>query len=90
VSFHIDPERGTIDIRGSTMGSTKKYRNVAPGSDRVAVMVDDVISLERHHVRGSRDSRPRWTYDRKTLANDLSAHLVYGLATAAAQQALTR
>ena len=27
---------------------------------------------------------PIWKYDLKTLANDLSAHLVYGLATAAA------
>ena len=27
---------------------------------------------------------PIWKYDVKTLANDLSAHLVYGLATAAA------
>jgi len=28
--------------------------------------------------------QPIWDYDAKTLANDLSAHLVYGLATAAA------
>jgi hypothetical protein len=27
--------------------------------------------------------RPIWEYDRRTLANDLSAHLVYGLTTAA-------
>jgi hypothetical protein len=27
--------------------------------------------------------RPIWEYDRRTLANDLGAHLVYGLATAA-------
>jgi len=27
--------------------------------------------------------RPIWEYDRKTLADDLSAHLVYGLTTAA-------
>ncbi len=33
---------------------------------------------------------PIWKYDRKTLANDLSAHLVYGLGTAAALQMLTR
>ncbi|MBV8998035.1 MAG: hypothetical protein JO304_03180, partial [Solirubrobacterales bacterium] len=26
--------------------------------------------------------QPIWDYDAKTLANDLSAHLVYGLATA--------
>jgi len=34
--------------------------------------------------------KPIWTYDRKTLANDLSAHLVYGLATATALQVLSR
>jgi len=34
--------------------------------------------------------QPIWTYDRKTLADDLSAHLVYGLATAATLQALNR
>ena len=28
--------------------------------------------------------QPIWEYDRRTLANDLSAHLVYGLTTAAA------
>ena len=33
---------------------------------------------------------PIWKYDAKTLANDLSAHLVYGLGTAAAMQALSR
>lgn len=33
---------------------------------------------------------PIWKYDRKTLANDLSAHLVYGLGTAATMQALSR
>jgi hypothetical protein len=33
---------------------------------------------------------PIWKYDVKTLANDLSAHLVYGLATAAGMQALSR
>lgn len=33
---------------------------------------------------------PIWEYDAATLANDLSAHLVYGVATAAALQALSR
>jgi hypothetical protein len=33
--------------------------------------------------------QPIWEYDRKTLANDLSAHLVYGLATAAAFELLS-
>jgi hypothetical protein len=33
--------------------------------------------------------RPIWEYDRRTLANDLSAHLVYGLATAAAFRMLS-
>ena len=33
---------------------------------------------------------PIWKYDLKTLANDLSAHLVFGLTTAAALHALSR
>jgi hypothetical protein len=32
--------------------------------------------------------QPIWKYDLKTLANDLSAHLVYGLATATALRVL--
>jgi hypothetical protein len=31
-----------------------------------------------------------WTYDVKKLANDLSAHLVYGLATASGLRLLSR
>ena len=34
--------------------------------------------------------KPIWDYDIKTLANDLSAHLVYGLATATALRLLHR
>jgi hypothetical protein len=34
--------------------------------------------------------KPIWQYDAATLANDLSAHLVYGVATATALQALSR
>jgi hypothetical protein len=34
--------------------------------------------------------RPIWDYDAKTLANDLSAHLVYGLGTATALRLLSR
>jgi hypothetical protein len=34
--------------------------------------------------------KPIWDYDVKTLANDLSAHLVYGLATATALRVLSR
>jgi len=33
---------------------------------------------------------PIWKYDVKTLANDLSAHLVYGLATASGLRVLSR
>jgi hypothetical protein len=33
-------------------------------------------------------SEPIWRYDRETLANDLSAHLVYGLGTATALRLL--
>ena len=32
--------------------------------------------------------RPIWKYDRKTLAKDLSAHLLYGIGTAAALRLL--
>lgn len=34
--------------------------------------------------------QPMWEYDAKTLARDLGAHLVYGLATAAAFRLLAR
>jgi hypothetical protein len=34
--------------------------------------------------------KPIWEYDAKTLVNDLSAHLVYGLATATALRLLSR
>ena len=34
--------------------------------------------------------KPIWDYDVKTLADDLSGHLVYGLATAAALRLLSR
>lgn len=34
--------------------------------------------------------QPIWRYDRKTLADDLSAHLVYGLGTATTLQLLSR
>jgi len=34
--------------------------------------------------------QPIWEYDRRTLANDLSAHLVYGLTTAAVFAVLSR
>jgi hypothetical protein len=34
--------------------------------------------------------KPIWDYDAKTLANDLSAHLVYGFATAIARRLLSR
>jgi len=34
--------------------------------------------------------KPIWKYDAKTLANDLSAHLVYGVATAIALRLLSR
>jgi hypothetical protein len=33
--------------------------------------------------------RPIWEYDRRTLANDLAAHLVYGLTTAVVFRALS-
>lgn len=52
VSFHVDPDRGTVEIGGNVMASTKKYRNVLQGSDRVALVVDDIVDLDHHQVRG--------------------------------------
>jgi len=52
VSFHLDAELGVIDIGGHSMGVSKKFRNVERGSNRVAFVVDELISVERQQVRG--------------------------------------
>jgi pyridoxamine 5'-phosphate oxidase family protein len=50
VAFRVRSD-ATIDIGGFRMASTKKFRNVAAGSDRVAFVVDDVVSVDPWQVR---------------------------------------
>ncbi|MEV8630371.1 PPOX class F420-dependent oxidoreductase [Streptosporangium sp. NPDC051023] len=50
-SFSVDPETGTIDIRGLAMGTTRKFRNVRENG-RVAFVVDDIASHKPWKVRG--------------------------------------
>jgi pyridoxamine 5'-phosphate oxidase family protein len=51
VGFWINPDTGTIDIGGRAMGATRKFRNVEAGS-RVALVIDEVISMQPWRVRG--------------------------------------
>jgi pyridoxamine 5'-phosphate oxidase family protein len=51
VAFFVDADRGTIDIGGYRMGTTRKFRNVQD-HPRVSFVVDDLKSLQPWHVRG--------------------------------------
>lgn len=51
VGFRVSAEAGTIDIHGSSMGKTRKFRNAA-ANPKVALVVDDIASLDPWHVRG--------------------------------------
>ena len=51
VGFRYNPELGTVDIGGLNMGATRKYRNVW-GNPAVALVVDDLASVDRWIVRG--------------------------------------
>ena len=50
VGFFLGAD-GTVDIGGYTMGSTKKWRNVAV-NPHVSLVVDDIASLRPWRVRG--------------------------------------
>jgi pyridoxamine 5'-phosphate oxidase family protein len=52
VFFQVDAELGVIDIGGHNMGASKKFRNIERGSAHVALVVDEVISIEQQRVRG--------------------------------------
>lgn len=41
----------SVDIGGYRMGATKKFRNVEAGGDKVAFVVDDVVSVDPWQVR---------------------------------------
>jgi pyridoxamine 5'-phosphate oxidase family protein len=50
VGYRYNAELGTIDIGGYRMGTTRKWRNLA-GNDRIAFVVDDVVSRDPWVVR---------------------------------------
>lgn len=49
-SFSVDPDTGTIDIKGFKMAASRKFRNVADNG-RVAFVVDDLASVDPWRVR---------------------------------------
>jgi pyridoxamine 5'-phosphate oxidase family protein len=50
VGYRYNAELGTIDIGGYRMATTRKWRNLA-GNDRIAFVVDDVVSRDPWVVR---------------------------------------
>ena len=51
VSFRYNPDTDTIDIGGHNFAQRKKWRDVAH-NPRVAVVVDDIVSVSPWSVRG--------------------------------------
>jgi pyridoxamine 5'-phosphate oxidase family protein len=49
VSFHVNTD-GSVDLPGYRMGATRKFANVR-SNDRVAFVVDDILSLDPWQVR---------------------------------------
>ncbi|MDI2130716.1 PPOX class F420-dependent oxidoreductase [Yinghuangia seranimata] len=50
VGYHVNAD-GTIDIRGYSMATSRKFRNVA-ANPNVALVIDDIASLDPWTVRG--------------------------------------
>lgn len=50
VGFRYNAELGTIDIAGTRMGATRKFRNLKT-NNRVAFVVDDIASWDPWRVR---------------------------------------
>ncbi len=50
VGFSVDPDAGTIDIGGRSMGATAKFRNVT-ANGQAAFVVDDIASTDPWVVR---------------------------------------
>lgn len=50
VGFHYNADTMTIDIGGYNMATSRKFRNVADNG-RVALVVDDVVSIQPWRVR---------------------------------------
>lgn len=51
VGFQYNAATGTIDIGGRSLGATRKFRNIG-ANDSVALVVDDIVSIETWTVRG--------------------------------------
>jgi pyridoxamine 5'-phosphate oxidase family protein len=54
VSFEFDGEYFWVGGSGAAVLSTRKFRNVAAGNDKVAMVVDDLVSLDPFIARGIR------------------------------------
>jgi len=50
VAFRYNPDVGTIDIGGRTMGASRKFANLATNPN-VAFVVDDIVSFQPWKVR---------------------------------------
>lgn len=51
VGHRFNAQTGTIDIYGHNLGASRKFQNLA-ANDRVALIIDDVKSLQPWQVRG--------------------------------------
>jgi pyridoxamine 5'-phosphate oxidase family protein len=51
VGFRYDPEHDAIEVRGRSMATTKKYRDVQRAG-RAAIVVDDLASTDPWRPRG--------------------------------------
>jgi pyridoxamine 5'-phosphate oxidase family protein len=54
VAFEFDESAFWVGGSGSSVLRTRKFRNVSGGSDRVALVVDDLVSLDPFVARGIR------------------------------------
>ncbi|MFI0719433.1 PPOX class F420-dependent oxidoreductase [Streptomyces sp. NPDC021224] len=70
VGYFLRPD-GTIDIGGYSMGTTKKWRNVAANA-HVSLVVDDIASVTPWRVRGV---EVRGTAEQVVGPHDLGAHM---------------
>jgi pyridoxamine 5'-phosphate oxidase family protein len=51
VGFSVNPESGTVDVTGRSMGQSRKFHNVA-SNGAVALVIDDLPSRNPWTVRG--------------------------------------
>jgi hypothetical protein len=75
---------GLCGIVAGSMASTRRARGVLGLPFGAVVWTSSYITLPLAGLY-----KPMWKYDAKTLAKDLSAHLVYGVATSTSLAALS-